>query len=55
MLFVIFCGTGLCGLYFWSAITDWARRLARAKYDAAQIQEALANSYIARRKREGNK
>lgn len=40
MFILIFCGVVLCGLYFWSAIKDRARRLTRVKHDIAQFREA---------------
>jgi hypothetical protein len=40
MFILIFCGVVLCGLYFWSAIKDQARRLTRVKHDIEQFREA---------------
>ena len=42
MFILIFCGVGLCGLYFWSAIKERTRRLARAKHDICQFKVAQA-------------
>lgn len=42
MYVLIFCGMALCCLYFWSAIKERARRLARLKRELAQFREAQA-------------